>query len=57
MIPAHRVVLGCVVACSAVSALVPARPAAALPGPGAGAVETGAVELLDRAHEAAETQA
>ncbi|HTC81603.1 MAG TPA: sigma-E factor regulatory protein RseB domain-containing protein [Acidimicrobiia bacterium] len=57
MIPARRVVLGCVVACSAVSALVPARPAAALPGPGAGAVETGAVELIDRAREAAETQA
>jgi sigma-E factor negative regulatory protein RseB len=53
-----RLALGCLAACSVVSGLVPARPAAALPGPtsGAGAGETTAVELLERAREAAETQ-
>jgi hypothetical protein len=56
MIPARRALLGCLVACSAVGGLVPTRPAAALPGPSAGGPETGAVELLDRAREAAETQ-
>jgi len=55
---AQRLAFGCLAACSVVSGLAPARPAAALPGPGLGAgpVETSAVELLDRAREAAETQ-
>jgi len=56
VIPTRRVALGCLVACSVATGLVPARPAGALPGPGAGAAENGAVELLDRAREAAETQ-
>jgi hypothetical protein len=54
--PSRSVALGCLVACSVATGLVPARPVGALPGPGAGAGENGAVELLDRAREAAETQ-
>jgi sigma-E factor negative regulatory protein RseB len=46
---AHRFALGCLAACAVMTALVPA-------GPAAGAVEANAVELLDRAREAAETQ-
>jgi sigma-E factor negative regulatory protein RseB len=44
-----------VAACALAVALVPARPAESLPGPGPGAADSGAVELLDRAREAAET--
>jgi sigma-E factor negative regulatory protein RseB len=49
----HRLALGCLAACAVAAALVPARPVAALPGPEA---NSSAVELLDRAREAAETQ-
>jgi sigma-E factor negative regulatory protein RseB len=51
---AHRLALGCLAACAAAGVLVPAPPAPALPGPEATST---AVELLDRAREAAETQA
>jgi sigma-E factor negative regulatory protein RseB len=53
----HRRTLGALAACAVAAALFPALPGAALPGPGAGAADNGAVELLDRAREAAETQA
>ena len=53
---ARRLALGCLAACSALAGLAPARPAAALPGPTTAGPETGAVDLLDRAREAAETQ-
>ncbi len=49
----HRLALGFLAACAAAAVVVPARPVAALPGPEANA---SAVELLDRAREAAETQ-
>jgi sigma-E factor negative regulatory protein RseB len=54
----HRLALGCLAACFLMSGLVPAAPAAAVAGPGvvlAGG-EAGAIELLERAREAAETQ-
>ncbi|HEV7686893.1 MAG TPA: sigma-E factor regulatory protein RseB domain-containing protein [Acidimicrobiia bacterium] len=50
----HRLALGCLAACAAAAVLVPAQRATALPGPEATA---SAVELLDRARDAAETQA
>ena len=53
---ARRLALGCLAACSALAGLAPARPAAALPGPTTAGPETGAMDLLDRAREAAETQ-
>jgi hypothetical protein len=46
----------CLVACSAVAGLAPVRPALSLPGPGTTGPETSAVDLLDRAREAAEAQ-
>jgi MucB/RseB N-terminal domain len=52
----RRVAFGCLAACSAVVGLTAARPAAALPGPSTAGPETSAVDLLDRAREAAETQ-
>jgi len=52
----HRLTVGCLAACTVVSVLLPVRPAAALPGPGAGSADNAAVELLDRAREAAEAQ-
>lgn len=51
----RRLALGCLAACAALAGPVPARPAAALPGPSTAGPETGAVDLLDRAREAAET--
>jgi sigma-E factor negative regulatory protein RseB len=55
-VTARHVALGCLAACSALAGLAPARPVAALPGPTTAGPETSAVDLLDRAREAAESQ-
>jgi sigma-E factor negative regulatory protein RseB len=54
----QRWAVGCLAAASVWSVLVPARPAGALPGPTSAAqtADAGAVELLERAREAAQTQ-
>jgi hypothetical protein len=55
--PAYRrLAVGCLAAGTVISALVPARPAVAAPGGPVPAGDTNAVELLDRAREAAESQ-
>ena len=53
---ARRLALSCLAAGAVLAGLAPARPAAALPGPSTTGPETSAVDLLDRAREAAETQ-
>jgi MucB/RseB N-terminal domain len=55
-VPSRCLALGCLVACSVMAGLAPARPAVALPGPSTAGPETSAVDLLDRAREAAETE-
>jgi hypothetical protein len=55
-VPSRLALVGWLAACSVLAGLAPARPAAALPGPSAAGPETSAVDLLDRAREAAETQ-
>jgi hypothetical protein len=55
---ARPALVGCLAAVSVMSGLVAARPAAALPGPTSAAqtADAGAVELIERAREAAQTQ-
>jgi len=53
---APRLLVAGLAASSALAVVAPARPAVALPGPSTAGTETSAVDLLDRAREAAETQ-
>jgi sigma-E factor negative regulatory protein RseB len=54
----HRLAVGCLAAASVIGGLGPARPAGAIPGPASAAqtADAGAVELIERAREAASTQ-